>query len=334
MTTLYITDKDVELSRRGERVLVRKGGRVVSDIPLIKVDNVVVVGNAPLTAPLVQLFLDQSVPVSYVSWNGRFRGRLQPAYSKNAPLRRAQHLASVDSGKALAIAREFVVGKLANCRARLQRAARSGAGGRSEHADAVRSLGSFIQAARRAGDLNALRGVEGIGTRAYFAAFRHTLTEDGFSFDRRTRRPPKDPVNAMLSFGYALLQTVVDGAVHAVGFDPYIGFLHGLKYGKPALVLDLMEEFRPIAVDAVVATVINKRMIRPDDFVSRFGGVVMSESARRTFLGAFEDRIREEITHPVFGYPASLRRCAELQARILAKVLLGELESYVPFRVR
>ncbi|MGE5591414.1 MAG: CRISPR-associated endonuclease Cas1 [Bacillota bacterium] len=331
MSTLYVTDRETELVRRGERVLVRRQGKVVADVPLVQVDQVVIFGNNSLSTPLISLFLEAQVPVSFLSFNGRFRGRLQPAFSKHAVLRQAQHRASANPTQTLELARRFVVGKIHNQRARLLRAERAG---NASTADVARSLAQLIPIAERASDLDSLRGAEGLAARAYFSVMPELVGRHGFSFERRTRRPPRDPVNAMLSFSYSLLQSTVDAAVNAVGFDPYTGYLHGTRYGKPSLVLDLMEEFRPVIADAVVTALINKRMVGPSDFVERFGAVEMGDAARRAFLQAYEDKVRDEIKHPIFGYKVSLRRCVELQARILAKTLLGELERYEPFRIR
>lgn len=331
MSTLYVTDRETELMRRGERVLLRRQGRVVADVPLLQLDQVVIFGNNTLSTPLVSLFLEAQVPVSFLSFNGRFQGRLQPAFSKHALLRQAQHRAAGDPARTLELARRFVIGKIANQRARLLRAERTG---NASGAEVARTLIQLIPVAERASDLDTLRGAEGLAARAYFSVMPELVGRHGFNFERRTRRPPRDPVNAMLSFAYSLLQTTVDAAVNAVGFDPYTGYLHSARYGKPSLVLDLMEEFRPVIADAVVVTAIHKRMLGPDDFVERFGAVEMGEAGRRSFLQAYEDKVRDEIKHPVFGYKVSLRRCVELQARILAKTLLGELERYEPFRIR
>jgi len=178
-----------------------------------------------------------------------------------------------------------------------------------------------------------LLGLEGTASAAYFSGFAHTLAE-GWSFERRIRRPPTDPVNALLSYAYSLLQHQVNAAVNIVGFDPYVGFLHSSQYGKPALSLDLMEEFRPVVADSVVQTVINTAMLTPSDFENELGAVRLKDAARRTFLGKFEERLNTEITHPVFGTKVTYRRCLEMQTRLVAKTLMGEILHYVPFGVR
>lgn len=314
---------------------MRRDGTILKEVPLIEIDNVVILGNATLSAPLIQLLLDARVPVSYLSWSGRFYGRLQPRWAKNALVRLAQYRAAQDANSSLEIARAIVAGKIANGRARLQRLRRELASSSSPLLDeSIATLHSIGRTLGSVTSLDQLRGAEGLAARVYFHAFTACFRRPGFPFERRTRRPPRDPVNALLSFSYALLQTHVDAAVNLVGLDPYVGYLHGLKHGKPALVLDLMEEFRPVVADGVVAAVINHGTIRPEHFVYRFGSVELSESAREAFLTAFEQRIRSDLCHPVFGYQVSYRRCIELQVRILAKALLGEIPGYRPLRVR
>ncbi|MBX5458525.1 MAG: CRISPR-associated endonuclease Cas1 [Thermogemmatispora sp.] len=183
--------------------------------------------------------------------------------------------------------------------------------------------------------LEAVLGLEGQGSALYYAAFPHMLLEpDIWSFPGRTKRPPTDPVNALLSYGYTILANRVTGVVQLVGFDPYIGYLHSSGYGRPALALDLMEEFRPLIVDSVVVKLLNKHMISQDDFDELLGTYRLKKEPKKRFLSALEERFREEITHPVFGYRVSYLRCIELQARLLAKYLTGEIAYYQPFTVR
>ena len=183
--------------------------------------------------------------------------------------------------------------------------------------------------------LGSLLGCEGAGSAAYFHVFDRLIKcdwEHGFS--KRARRPPTDPVNAMLSYGYTILTGQVASALAAVGFDPYIGYLHSSRYGKPALALDLMEEFRPLIVDSVVLNLLNNRQLEAKDFVSELNSYRMTDTTKRLFLEKFEDRMQEVISHPVFEYKVTYRRCIELQARLLAKYLTGEVPQYTPFVVR
>ena len=178
--------------------------------------------------------------------------------------------------------------------------------------------------------LGTLQGLEGTGAAIYFAAFPKLLRQT-MGFEGRRRRPPTDPVNALLSFGYTLLLNNVLAAIGLVGLDPYAGYLHSSQYGKPALALDLMEEFRPIIVDSVVQSVINNRVIEPGDFEAELGAYRLADPARRRFIQKFEERLAQEVQHPTFNYQATYRRCLELQVRLLAKTVLGEIPAYRPF---
>jgi CRISPR-associated protein Cas1 len=183
--------------------------------------------------------------------------------------------------------------------------------------------------------LDQIRGHEGDASAAYFGVFDALIKADGFRFEKRIKRPPRDPVNAMLSFGYTLLMHDLMAAAQIVGLDPYVGFLHADRHGKPSLALDLMEEFRSIIVDSIVLTLVNKRMIAPDEFDAQLGGVVlMAEKARKTFLRQYEERKMTEFQHPIFQYKVTYLRAFELQTRILAKALAGEIEHYVPLAVK
>lgn len=183
--------------------------------------------------------------------------------------------------------------------------------------------------------LEAILGMEGAGSAVYFDCFGKLFTDqEQWPFARRIKRPPTDPVNSLLSFGYSLLTTQVASAVQVVGFDHYAGYLHSAVYGRPALALDLMEEFRPIIVDSIVLDLLNHRMLTPDDFVVELGAYRLRDEKRKVFFTQFEERLNEEISHPTFGYKVTYRRCLELQARLLAKFLTGELDEYPPFIVR
>src|SRR5690606_21343797 len=195
----------------------------------------------------------------------------------------------------------------------------------------AREIQALLAGLDRVTTLDALRGVEGHATRLYFSGFRLRVRSSGFTFERRTRRPPRDPINTLLSFGYALLQAQIDGFVQAVGLDPYIGYLHDVRHGKPSLVLDLMEEFRPVFVDGLVLTLLNRQQMQPHHFKEQLGGVEMTDEGRRVFLGEFEERLRTEFTHPLLKERVTWRRCFEVQVRILARALLGQIPAYVPF---
>ncbi|WPD18300.1 type I-D CRISPR-associated endonuclease Cas1d [Thermaerobacter composti] len=355
MATLYVTEPRSLVRKDGDTLIVdvpadRQRGteRRSVRVPLIKVDQVVIHGDSTVTGAALAALLEQRAEICFLSADGRFRGRLSPEFSKNSVVRLEQYRAHDAPERAFPLARSFVYGKLANMRTLLLRANRkreddnvaAAAATLKELMDRVAALERDPSAAPpdpsapQAGTVEGtLMGLEGAGTAAYFGAFGRLLA-GGWSFERRTKRPPTDPVNALLSYGYVLLMHQVAAAVQLVGLDPYVGYLHGAEYGKPALAFDLMEEFRPIIVDSVVLTVLNNGMLQPDDFSEEFGAYRLTDKGRRIFLQKFEERLDTEVQHPIFRYKATYRRCLELQARLLAKALTGDIPQYRPFLVR
>lgn len=328
MSTVYITQQDSVVRKVDERLKVTQQKQTLLDIPLIKVSQVVLFGRVTVTAATVATLLEHGIDICYLSEYGRYVGRLEPPFSKNSLLRVDQYKAAFDPQQKLRIARQFVLGKLTNMRVMLLRA------NREQDNPALSTAITRVKDAERAAaecpDLDMLRGHEGEGSAAYFAVFGELIRQD-FSFPGRVRRPPTDPVNALLSFGYTLLHNDLHSACNVVGFDPYIGYLHADRYGRANLALDLMEEFRPIVVDSVVLTCLNKRILQPDDFVQEMGGAYrLSDAGRKQFLIQYEERKNTEFKHPIFGYRITYQRCFEMQARLLAKYLQREIEVYPP----
>lgn len=333
MSTLYVIEEGAVVRKDGDQLkLFSAKDGLLLQIPLTQVEQLVLMGNVTVTAPVVRALLDRGVGLVYMTGDGRLLGRLQPVESKNVPLRWNQFLAAADPGKQLRIARAIVRGKVLNQRTVLQRAAREGV---SELGGTIDHLRALAERLDRAGTLDEVRGVEGAAAAAYFKEWPKLIRVLGFPFPGRVRRPPTDPVNALLSFGSVLLLNEVLSACQVVGFDPYVGYLHMDRYGRPALALDLMEEFRPVLVDATVLAFINRRMVEPEDFDTVVGGAKrMKPHALKKFLGAWEEKKRTVIRHPVFDWEVPYWRAVELQARVLAKTLMGELEEYVPFLTR
>jgi CRISPR-associated protein Cas1 len=363
LPTLYLTEDRTLVRRDSEDCLLvevpeqRGEGGVVKavaykkSIPLIKVDEVIVMGEVTMTASALHMLLDKNIEIHYLDRIGRFKGRLTPGLSKNSLLRLAQHRAHNDLTKRCDIARRFVIGKLSNQRTMLQRHNRRQADPLFDQEIAlmgqnIRQLVALSTTTAEekvpklvSGDvgiegtpLETILGLEGSGSAAYFSCFQFLLADrKQWPFAGRVKRPPTDPVNALLSYGYSLLTSHVASAVQIVGFDQFIGFLHSSTYGRPALALDLMEEFRPLVVDSVVLTLLNNRMLSIDDFHIELGAYRLKNEPRKAFLRRFEDRMNEEITHPIFQYKVTYRRCIELQARLLAKCLTNEIEEYPPF---
>jgi len=330
---LYVDEQGAYLGKTKGRIRVEKDGDTIRQIPEHQIDSVVLCGNVEMSTPLQRYLLRQGIPVHFLSALGRYEGSLLPPVSRNGLLRMCQYRCFADLGRTIELARRFVMAKLTNQRALVLRRARVTPHPRL--AEAEKQLKSAIESASKATALAELLGFEGSGSDAYFSVFHLQLKEGmGFDFTKRTRRPPTDPVNSLLSFAYSLLAADITSAVHTVGLDPYIGFYHQPRYARPCLALDLMEEFRPIVADSVVMTLINNGMITPEDFEQIHGAFYLKEKARETFYAVYERRKSETITHPTFRYRIAYRRAFELQARILAKYLTGELPEYYPLFVR
>ncbi len=328
MSTLYVTQQDAVLRKVDERLKVTKEKETLLDLPMLKVSQVVLFGRVTVTAATVGSLLDHGISLCYLTEHGRYLGRLEPPFSKNCLLRVAQYQAAFDPVRRLALAKQFVAGKLANLRVLLLRANR-------EREDAaitggVEEIRRAEDRAEAATDLDRLRGHEGEGSAAYFGVLGRLIRQD-LPFPGRVRRPPTDPVNSLLSFGYALLANDLHGACHTVGFDPYLGFLHADRYGRPSLALDLMEEFRPLVADSMALTCINKRIIGREDFTVEPGGAHrLNDEGRKRFLIQYDARRQTEFKHPLLGYTITYQRAFEMQARFLAKYLEGELDAYPP----
>lgn len=331
MPTVYITQEDTALKKKGERLVVKKGKERIADIPLIKVDQVVVFGEASISGALVSLLSKAEVPITYLSYYGKYKGRLVPKYSKNSLLRIEQFTTSQKKDLRLKFSRQIVKGKLKNMRTLLMRTTRGNRS--SKEKEVCDKLKNVIDKLDRTKKIDKLRGFEGLGSRYYFSQFDSMLKGD-FEFNGRNRRPPRDPINCLLSFGYSLLLNEVLTGLYLVGFDPYIGFFHSNQYGKPALALDLMEEFRPVVIDSVVKTMVNKNMVVRSDFKEVCGTIKMKEKVRNKFLEQYEKRLRNKFTHPIFEYEVSWRRCIELQARLISKFINKEIEEYHPMVVK
>jgi CRISP-associated protein Cas1 len=310
-------------------------------------------GEITMTASAIHLLLERNIEITYLNKFGQFKGRLSPPLSKNALLRLAQYRAHQDMSMRCELARRFVIGKLSNQRQRLQRYNRT-----HQDVEVSQAIGQLTNLLgnlttlpvdqrirtrplvtgdqRVAGTaLETILGMEGAGSASYFSCFGKLLSDPRqWPFPGRVKRPPTDPVNALLSFGYSLLTNKVASALQMVGFDHYVGYLHSSVYGRPALALDLLEEFRPSIVDSIVINILNHRMLIPNDFVVELGAYRLKDDQRKKFFSKFEERLSEEIEHPIFGYRTSYRRCIELQARLLAKYLTGEIEEYPPFLLR
>jgi CRISPR-associated protein Cas1 len=334
---LYLQEPGAHVGKRGEHLTVRKHDQELARVPMHQLRQVCVFGNVQVSTQALQTLLENEIPVAYLTGHGRFVGLLTPPPAKNVGLREAQYRHFADPAGRLGLAKEAVRAKLTNQRTLLMRSLR-GEGDRGSNEPAARGLARVLRRLDEADSLEALLGLEGQGAALYFGEFGRFLREDSearpFDFTARNRRPPRDPVNALLSFAYALLTKDCFAAVCAVGFDPYKGFYHASRHGKPALALDLMEEFRPVIADSVVLTLVNTGMVGRGDFVTWRDAVQLTESGRRAFFAAYEQRKAAEVTHPLYGYRMTYSRMLEVQARMLAAFVRGTVPSYRGFTVR
>lgn len=329
---LYVQQPGARVGKNGDCLKVMDHDEVLAEARLVEVSHLVLFGAVQVSTQVVQELCRREIPISYLSSGGWFYGITTSLMHKNVELRRRQYAAATNPSWCLGLATRLVQAKIANCRTILRR----------NHSAAPETVlqdlkRDYVHAAQ-AQSLEELLGIEGTAARRYFSEFMGMLKTDGvspdFDFDGRNRRPPKDPVNALLSLAYAMLAREWTVTLHAVGLDPYLGFYHQPRYGRPALALDVMEEFRPLIADSVVLTAINNGEVRSEDFIRRMGSVALTPEGRRRFIETYERRMSQEITHPVFGYQVSYRRILEVQARLLGRYLCGEIPEYPSFTTR
>jgi CRISPR-associated protein Cas1 len=339
LNTLYVTLPESYLHLDNHTLRLEMGKETKLRIPLHHVGSVVCFGNITVSLPLMHRLADDGITLVLLDRNGRFKARLEGAVSGNVLLRQAQFRSANNADTTLSIARNCVAGKIRNCRQILLRGARE-AKNENDKTSLARyalDLAAALRALPKASDLDKLRGLEGEAARQYFSAMNHLIREDirkSFHMDGRTRRPPRDRINALLSFIYSLLMNDCRSAVEAVGLDPQIGFLHAVRPGRAALALDLMEEFRVFA-DRLVLSLINRAQIKSKDFDEREGGAVLLDGdARKTVLVAYQERKQENLSHSLLSAPVPLGLLPHLQARLLARTLRGNMTDYLPFLMR
>lgn len=336
LNTLYVTTQGAYLSRDGDTVLVRSEDEILLRVPIHTLASVVCFGRISASPPLMALCSEHGVSLVFLNENGRFLARVQGPVNGNVLLRREQYRRSDDAAQAAELARAVVTGKIANCRTVLLRAARERPGSESarEISRAVLRLGRIVEDVQKANGLETVRGHEGDAARVYFEVFDHLITEskDGFYFRGRSRRPPLDNVNALLSFLYTLLTHDVAAALEGVGLDPAAGYLHRDRPGRPSLALDLVEELRPVIADRLAVSLINRKQVRADGFrTTESGAVEMDEATRKEVLVAYQKRKQEEIVHPYLRERVAFGIVPHAQAMLLARHLRGDLDGYPSF---
>jgi CRISP-associated protein Cas1 len=335
--TLYITQPKSFLSKEGNTILVEQDGKKIVQLPIHAVGEIVCFGfGIVVTAPLMEYCAENGVTIAYLSESGRFLGRVEGPIKGNVLLRRQHYRLADDAAASLEIARTIVAAKVQNSRSSLTRFLRNYPGhAATEKATAASAwLASQLELIRRCPHIDTLRGLEGDAANSYFGVFDDLIVQqkEAFRFAGRNRRPPLDRVNALLSFGYSLLANDLRSALESVGLDPYVGFLHADRPGRPSLALDLMEEFRASFVDRLVLNVINMKMARPEQFVQQpTGQVQMDPEARKTLITSFQQRKRETLTHPFLEEEMEIGLIFHAQARLLARHLRGDIDYYPAF---
>ena len=335
LNTLYVQTQGTYLRLEGETLRVEVEQELKLQIPLHHLGALVVFGNVLLSPFLLKRCAEDGRAVVWLSRGGRFVGRLAGPVSGNVLLRQAQHEALADSARTADVARAVVVGKIRAQRAVLARAAREADEHEAEIRTAIEKLDRALAGARDASSVDAVRGEEGQAAAVYFDVFPRLLRAPDMPFEGRSRRPPRDAVNALLSFLYTLVRGDCTAALESVGLDPQVGFLHVLRPGRPALALDLMEEFRPAVADRLALALVNRRQLTPAHFEPRPGGAVyLSEEGRRVLLTAYQERKQKPRRHRLFKEPVPWGLLPFVQARLLARHLRGDLPAYPPHRGR
>jgi len=336
LNMLYVTTQGTYLARKGDTVLVRVEKKTRLRVPIHTLSHVVCFGQVACSPALMHLCGENDVAISFLSRNGRFLARVQGPISGNVLLRRQQYRLSDDEVFTAKIAQLFIAAKIANSRTVLVRAARESANDKSNTllTNAAGRLTHVLNDLSAATDLDEARGHEGDAARIYFGVFDHLIVaqKEDFSFTKRSRRPPLDKMNALLSFLYAILANDVRAGIETVGLDPSVGYLHRDRPGRFGLALDLMEELRPYLADRLVLSLVNRKQIQPSGFLQTESGAVnMDDDTRKTVLVTLQKRKQEEIEHPFLGEKVALGMIPHVQAMLLARHIRGELDTYPPF---
>lgn len=336
LNTLFVTTQDSYLSREGETVVVRAEDEIKLRVPIHNIGGIVCFGLVGASPSLMGLCGERGVNLSFFSEYGRFLARVQGPVSGNVLLRREQYRRADSSESSAVVARAVVAGKIVNCRTVLQRALRDHTGLEGEDAvkRAADDLAHLLKKLRQELPLDSVRGIEGDAGRIYFSAFNHLITsqKDDFVFTKRTRRPPLDNINALMSFLYTILTHDVMSALEGVGLDPAVGFLHRDRPGRPGLALDMMEEFRPFLADRLTLSLINRKQVQAAGFIrTESGGIHMDDDTRKEVLIAWQKRKQETIRHPFLEEETTVGLLLHLQALLLSRWLRNDLDGYPPF---
>jgi len=336
LNTLFVTTQGAYLCHEGESVLVRIEEEMKLRVPIHTIGGIVCFGRVSCSQPLMGLCGERNVTISYLSERGQFFARVHGPVSGNVLLRREQYRRADDPVVTASLARSFVIGKIANARTVLQRAARDHAekGGTEDIEKAVLRLGVLLEDLKKDMPLEILRGKEGDAANTYFSVFNHLITaqKEDFFFHVRSRRPPLDSMNALLSFLYTLLVHDASSALESVGLDPQVGYLHAMRPGRPSLALDLIEEFRPFLADRLALSLVNLKQVQGGGFQkTESGAVMMDDETRKTLLVSYQKRKQEDVHHPFIEEDVPIGMLFHVQALLMARHLRGDLDAYPPF---
>lgn len=328
MNAVYIVEQGAVVRQSSRHLVVTKGKQKIMTLPLIQTERLLLFGNVQLTTQAVNTLLQEGVDVSFLSRTGKLRGKLVSPESKNMLLRLAQYERYLDDQFQLQLARSIVRGKLTNARYVIQRYRRSYP--ESDFQSELEVIEHQLQKAEKAKTVNSLMGVEGLATAVYFKAFGRMFRKE-FAFEKRTRRPPKDPVNAILSLGYTFITNEIFSLLGAHGFDPYIGYLHGVVYGRPSLALDIVEEFRHPLVDRLTLNLFNNQILKKEDFRNQQGeGVYLNDEGFKKFIKHYETRMREPFTMKPSDEKTTFRQIMQRQIQKMNKAIKNGI-NYEPF---
>lgn len=334
LNTLYITRPDCYLHKERETVVIKQGDSKLAQFPMLALQNILCFGQVSVSPALMASCIEAGVGLTFFTEFGKFQAQVLGMPKGNVLLRRTQYRWADDEEKSVSVARLMIAAKVGNCRAVLMREQRNH-GASDDLAQAAQKMAALLENIRHARHIPQLMGLEGEAASLYFGVFNALLRAEGFVFSGRVRRPPGDPVNALLSFAYVLLASECASALAGVGLDPYVGFLHQDRPGRKSLALDLMEELRAPLADRFVLTLINRGQLKMDDFVTEASGAVrLKDEAKKTFLTAYQERKKESLKHPYLDETIDLGLLPHAQALLLARHLRGDMQHYTPFVVR
>lgn len=336
LNTLYVTNPDAYVSRDGDNVVIKINNIEVLRRPIHILEGIVCFNYVGISPKLMSLCVENNVGVSFVNEYGKFMARVTGKVKGNVILRRTQYRYADDKEKSLEISKNFIIGKIVNCKSVINRSIR-------DHSDLVDidnmrytlgKLSHSLENIKKALDSDELRGIEGEAARIYFSNFNNLILQqkETFYFNERSRRPPMDNFNAMLSYAYTLLTYEMASALESVGLDPYVGFLHTDRPGRVSLALDMIEELRPYMAERFVISLINRKQISSKGFIEKeSGGVIMDKDTKNIFLTAWQKRKQQEITHPFINERIELGLLPYVQAMLMARFLRNDIENYPPF---